>query len=536
MPLLEIVASTTTATAGDGIATQVLLLAVVVLLAVMIYLFRGFRSGAGNREAIEEEAQKISDRAIREAKELMMQNQQAAQEDLAQKRKDLENSFAEKREEVKQLEARLHDRERVLDRKMDQIEGRTEELNRREDLLRDKKTELEDLEREIAKLQEDQTKRLEEISGLSQDQAREQILNELDEALEAEKGQSVRRHMEDLKSTCNKQAQNLLVNAIQRYSGDCTYERTVAIVPLPSDEMKGRIIGREGRNIRVIEAKTGASVLVDDTPDAVVVSCFDPVRKEIARLTMERLIEDGRIHPTRIEETIEKVKEDIDAQIMKAGEEAITALGLSGFSNHITSLIGRLKFRYSYSQNVLKHSIEVARMMEMIAAEMGLDTTKAKRMGLLHDIGKAVDHEVEGSHALIGMDILKRAGEDAEVINGVGCHHEEVAAESPLAVLVAACDTISAGRPGARCETTEIYLRRLHQLEEIGAAFEGVSECFAIQGGRELRVIVNARDVKESNAYNLARNIAGEIEAHVKYPGQIKVTVLRETRAVEYAK
>ncbi len=521
---------------------QAIIALAVVVVVLIVLLVRGHKASAAFSDA-EKEAAKIADNAsreaesmIKEAKEMMREARLTAKEEKEKAAKEFEQNTRERRTELNKLEKRLHDRERNLERKTDIMEERAVELGKREDETRRLVSDLDQKQKKLDEVIEEQRQKLEFISGMNREEAKTFILEKLDRELGDEKGSLVRRHAEDIKKSCDRQAQNLLVSSIQRYAGDCTYERTSAIIALPNDEMKGRIIGREGRNIRVIEAATGASVLVDDTPDAVVVSCFDPVRKEIARVTMERLIEDGRIHPTRIEETINKVKKDIDSEILKAGEEAVDNLNIGGVSNHLLRLLGRLKFRYSFSQNVLMHSIEVARMMAMMAAELGLDEEKAKRMGLFHDIGKAVDHEVEGSHALIGADILKRAGEDPEVVNGVAAHHEDVTPESPLAVLVCASDTISAGRPGARSETTEIYLKRLHQLEEIGTSFDGVNECFAIQGGRELRVIVNAESVKENEAYNLARDIVKRIEAEMKYPGQIKVTILRETRAVEYAK
>ncbi len=522
-----------------GIETIIL---IVVLVAFIFVTYRGQKVAATMNEA-EKKAAQIADKAskdaegmLKEAKNMMREARITAKDEKAKLVKEFERETKERRAETQKMEKRVLEREKNLERKLDMLEERSSEIGKREDLAREKVVKLEEKQKKLDEVYEEQRTKLEQLSGMSREEAKKFILERMDKELGDEKGAIVRRHAEDVKKSCDRQAQSVLVSAIQRYAGDCTYERTSAIIHLPNDEMKGRIIGREGRNIRVIEAATGASVLVDDTPDAVVVSCFDPVRKEIARVTMQRLIEDGRIHPTRIEETINKVKKDIDSEILKAGEEAVDSLGINGVSNHLLRLIGRLKFRYSFSQNVLMHSIEVARMMAMMAAELGLDEDKAKRMGLFHDIGKAVDHEVEGSHALIGADILKRAGEDPEVINGVAAHHEDVTPESALAVLVCASDTISAGRPGARSETTEIYLKRLQQLEEIGTSFDGVRECFAIQGGRELRIIVNSENIKENESYNLAREIVKRIEAEMKYPGQIKVTILRETRAVEYAK
>ena len=329
---------------------------------------------------------------------------------------------------------------------------------------------------------------------------------------------------------------NTMVNAIQRYSGDCTYERTTATIPLPNDEMKGRIIGREGRNIRAMEAATGVNILIDDTPEAVVISCFDPIRKEIARRLMEKLISDGRIHPTRIEELIKKISREIDEEVFSVGERAVLDCGLHGVPKALINLLGRLQFRFSFSQNVLKHSIETAAFMGAMAAELKLDEQKARRIGLFHDIGKAVDHEVEGTHAAIGADLLRKYNENKDVINAVAAHHCEVEATSIYGILVNACDALSASRPGARSETTELYLKRLEQLETIAKEFPGVDSCFALQAGREVRVVVQPEKVSEAQANLMARDICLRIEKEMNYPGQIKVSIIRETRAVEYAK
>ena len=371
---------------------------------------------------------------------------------------------------------------------------------------------------------------------MNREEARAALLESLQDQLSNERGTLIRRHAEEVKQRCQREAQHLLVDAMQRFAGECAYDRTTCTIPLPSDEMKGRIIGREGRNIRVFEAITGVNVLIDDTPSAVVISCFDPVRREIARLSLERLVADGRIHPTRVEEVVEKARTDIDDDLEKAGEDALHGLQITGVAPALAKTLGRLKYRYSYSQNVLTHSAEVARFMEMIAGELGLDRTLAKRMGLFHDIGKALDHEIEGSHAIIGMDYLKRTGESPEVCNAVGCHHGDKPAESPLAALVSVCDALSASRPGARSETTEIYLKRLEQLEEIGSSFKGVEQCYAVQAGREVRVVVEAEKVTENEAFDISRQMAQRIEEEMQYPGQIRICVIRETRCVEYAK
>ncbi len=514
----------------------------VVILGTVGFLLRGVKKAKSLVEA-ELEAKEVAKRAaiaaekmMNDARELMKEARITVKEEKAQAISEFDKATKEKRAELNKLEDRLSSRETKVDEKESMIEKRSCDINNAKDKLEVKITKNEDREKELSEIISKQSSVLEDIAQLNQEDAKKEIIEQLNKELSCEKGSIIRDNMERINKHCEQEAQSILTNAIQRYAGDCTYQRTSALIHLPNDEMKGRIIGREGRNIRVIEAATGASVLVDDMPDTVIISCFDPIRKEVARITMERLVEDGRIHPTRIEETVKEVRKEVEKEVYKAGQEAVDELNLGGFNEELITLIGRLKFRFSYSQNVLKHSIEVARTMAMIAAELGLDEEKAKKMGLLHDIGKAVDHDIEGSHAVIGADILRRLGEDKEVINGVECHHNDVPAKTPLAVLVSACDTISAGRPGARSETTQIYLKRLQDLEEIGTSFTGVNECFAIQGGRELRIIVDAKKIKESAAYNMARDISKRIEDEMKYPGQIKVTILRETRAVEYAK
>ena len=351
-----------------------------------------------------------------------------------------------------------------------------------------------------------------------------------------ESGILVRNLLEEAKTRSEREARRILTYAIQRYASDCTYERTTATIPLPNDEMKGRIIGREGRNIRAIEAATGVSILIDDTPEAVVISCFDPVRKEVARQLMEKLINDGRIHPTRVEELVRKISKELDEELYQVGEAAVLETGIQGVPPQLIKLLGRLKYRYSFSQNVLKHSLETAYFMGMIAAELGLDEKKAKRIGLFHDIGKAIDHEVEGPHAQIGADLLRKCNEAKDVVNAVAAHHGEVEPESLYDILINACDTLSASRPGARSETTELYLKRLEQLESIAHEFSGVESCFALQAGREVRVVVTPEKISEGEAQMLAKDICARIEKEMTYPGQIKVTIIRETRSVEYAK
>ena len=482
------------------------------------------------------QVEELNEKARLEAETIIKEAKIKAREELLKSRDEFENSTKERRKELQKLEERLAAKEANIERKADLLETRIEEVESRDRKVREKEDGLADKEKDLARKTAQKVAELEKIAGLSREEAKQQLLAQLADSLEAESSALIRRFQEENRQRLLQESQEIMITAMQRYADDCAYERTTSTIPLPNEEMKGRIIGREGRNIRTIEAATGANVLIDDTPEAVVVSCFDPVRREIARITVERLVADGRIHPARIEDMVGKVKKEVDNEIQKAGQEVIERVGVTRVKPNIVTLLGRLKYRYSYSQNVLMHSVEVASMMGIIAAQLGLDEQKAKRAGLLHDIGKAVDHEIEGSHAVIGADLLKRANEDEEVINAVAAHHEDVEKRGLIAILVEICDTLSASRPGARSETTELYLKRLEQLENIGNAFEGVENCFAIQAGRELRVIVEPSKISEDRAAVLAREMAERIEKEMRYPGQIKVSIIRETRAIEYAK
>lgn len=483
-----------------------------------------------------DEADLIRQKASLEAENIVKESKIKAKEELIATRDQFEKDTAERRKEIQKIENRLTSKEDNLDKKQDQLDARSAELESRDKALKAQLESVKAKEEELNLKLGKQLEELERIAQLSQEDAKGQLLAKLEETLENERGTLIRRYQEENKQKLIQDAQEIMITAMQRYAGDCAYERTTSIIPLPNEEMKGRIIGREGRNIRTIEAATGVNVLIDDTPEAVVISCFDPVRREIARLTMERLVSDGRIHPTRVEEIVSKMKKDVDAEIQKAGQDTVSQLGITRLRPNLVTLIGRLKYRYSFSQNVLMHSIEVAGMMGAIAAQVGLDERKARRAGLLHDIGKAVDHEVEGTHALIGADLLKRAGEEDDIVNAVAAHHEEVEKTSLMAILVQICDTLSASRPGARSETTELYLKRLEQLETIGNSFEGVDSCYAIQAGRELRVIVQPEKITEDQSAILAHEMAERIEKEMRYPGQVRVSVIRETRSVDYAK
>ena len=482
------------------------------------------------------QALQIKDTASKEAEHLLREAKVAAKAEVLQMKETFEKELKERRKEQSAIEKRLNQREETLDKKLDTLESRADKLEKTKkdlDVVKDRVTaKEEDLQKNISR----QIDELERIATLDREEAKTILFTKLESEVKNEAGILMRGILEETKHKAEKEAQKILAYAIQRYSSDCTSERTTATIPLPNDEMKGRIIGREGRNIRAIESATGVNVLIDDTPEAVVISCFDPVRKEIARLLMERLIADGRIHPTRIEELLKKVTKEIEDELLDAGEKAVLDANVKGVPTQIVKLIGRLKYRYSFSQNVLKHSLETSYFMGMIAAELGLDEQKAKRIGLFHDLGKALDHEIEGSHAKIGADILRKHGEAKDVINAVAAHHGEVEAGSVYAILANACDALSASRPGARSETTELYLKRLEQLEAIAHDFKGVESCYALQAGREIRVVVEPNKIQEGEAQTMARDICQRIEKEMNYPGQIKVAIIRETRTVHYAK
>ena len=488
------------------------------------------------RNAAEHSAAKIRSNAEKEAEHVLREARVSAKEKINKMREECEAELKERRKEQSNNEKRIAQREEVLDRRIEAVDAKLKNVEKREkeiELLRER---ISGKEKDLSQCISRQIDELERISGFSREEAGKMLLEKISNEVKNESGIMVRNIIEEAKVRGEREARRILTYAIQRYASDCTYERTTATIPLQNDEMKGRIIGREGRNIRAIEAATGVSILIDDTPEAVVISCFDPVRKEVARQLMERLITDGRIHPTRIEELVRKISKDLEEELFQVGEAAVLETAIQGVSPQIMKVLGRLKYRYSFSQNVLQHSLETAYFMGIIAAELGLDEKKAKRIGLFHDIGKALDHEIEGPHAQIGADFLRKHNESAEVIHAVAAHHGEVEPESLYDVLISACDTLSASRPGARSETTELYLKRLEQLEAIAHEFSGVESCFALQAGREIRVIVTPEKVSEGEAQMLARNICQRIEKEMTYPGQIKVTIIRETRSVEYAK
>ncbi len=500
-------------------------------------LFAGFAVGYFVRRALgeakigsaEDEAQRILDDAAKSAETMRREASVESRDEAQRLRSEVERESRERRHELQRTERRLINKEEALDRRQELLTQKEENVSKQEKALTEKA-------RNLDNLQEQALKELERISGLTREDARERILSEVSEALKDETARLVRDAEVRAREEAEDKARAVVSLAIQRCSADHVAENTVSVVELPNDEMKGRIIGREGRNIRALETLTGIDLIIDDTPEAVILSGFDPVRREIARLALERLVSDGRIHPARIEEMVERAQKEVENSIKQEGEQAALNLGVHGLHPEIVKLLGRLKFRTSYGQNVLKHSVEVAHLAAIMANEIGADAVVAKRAGLLHDIGKAVDHEVEGSHVAIGVNLLRRYRESNEVIRGMEAHHGDVEPASPEAFLVGAADAISAARPGARRETLEMYLKRLEKLEDIANAFEGVEKSYAIQAGREIRIMVKPERVDDLGAVRLARDIVKKIEREIEYPGQVKVTVIRETRAVGYAK
>lgn len=505
----------------------------VFLIAAIIFTFVGMflrkKTAESKMKSAESEAQRIIEMANKDAENRKKEEIFKAKEEIMNARKDLDAEIRERRGEVQVQEKRIMQKEENLEKKMDSLEKREKDLIRKGEELEGKKNEvLETLNKQIEELQR--------ISGLSQEEAKQHLLSEVEKQLTAEKATLLREMQAKTKEEATKNAKEIIGYAIQKCAADHTSETTVSIVALPNEDMKGRIIGREGRNIKTLETLTGIDLIIDDTPEAVVISGFDPLRREVAKLALEKLIEDGRIHPAKIEEMVEKAKEEIEAIIKEEGERAIIETGVIGLHPDLTKLIGKLKYRTSYGQNVLNHSIEVSNLARIMAEELGLDPKLARRAGLLHDIGKALDHDMEGTHVEIGVDILKKYKENEKVINAVQAHHGDVEPQTIEAVLIQAADAISASRPGARRETLETYIKRLESLEQIADSFEGVEKSFAIQAGREIRIIVKPEKISDDKMILMARDIAKKVEDEMEYPGQIKVNLVRETRVVEYAK
>ncbi|MDW7667804.1 MAG: ribonuclease Y [Bacillota bacterium] len=480
-------------------------------------------------KSAEAEARRIIEEGIKDSETKKKEAIIEAKDEIHKMRNEAERENKERRNELKKLETRLLKKEETLDKKSELNEQREENLNKRT-------KQIETREKQIEEIEERQRVELEKISGLSSEEAKNMLLDGIKKDVEHEAAIMVKEIERQAKDTADRKAREVISYAIQKCAADHVAETTVSVVDLPNDEMKGRIIGREGRNIRALETLTGIDLIIDDTPEAVVISGFDPIRREIARIALEKLINDGRIHPARIEEMVDRAKKEIDIEIKEEGEKAAFDTGVNGIHPEIIKLLGRLKYRTSYGQNVLKHSIEVAYLSSIMAAELGADVRLAKRAGLLHDIGKAVDHEIEGPHVTIGADMAKRYRESKNVVNAIAAHHNDIEPDTIEAVLVQAADAISAARPGARRETLESYIKRLEKLEEIANSFEGVDKCYAIQAGREVRIMVIPEKVNDSGMVMISRDIVKRIEAELEYPGQIKVNVIRETRSVSYAK
>ena len=505
----------------------------VFLIAAVIFTFVGIfirkKIAESKLKSAENEAKKILDMAKIEAENSKKEEIFKAKEEILSARKDLDDEIRERRGEVQQQERRLIQKEENLEKKLESVDKKEKDLLNKEQELAVKKEELKEIaNRQMAELQK--------ISGLSTEEAKKKLLSELEKTMTAEKAAVVREYESKAKEEAMKNAKEIVGYAIQKCAADHTSETTVSIVSLPNDDMKGRIIGREGRNIKALETLTGIDLIIDDTPEAVVISGFDPLRREVAKIALEKLIEDGRIHPAKIEEMVEKAKEEVENTIKEEGERAVLETGVVGLHPDLVKLIGKLKYRTSYGQNVLNHSIEVSNLARIMADELGLDPKLARRAGLLHDIGKALDHDMEGTHVEIGVEILKKYKENEKVINAVEAHHGDVEPQTIEAVLVQAADAISASRPGARRETLENYIKRLETLEKIADSFEGVEKSFAIQAGREVRIIVKPEKITDDQMVLMARDVAKKVEDEMEYPGQIKVNLVRETRVVDYAK
>lgn len=506
------------------------------LLGVMLGFVLRKRFIEGHRQNIKDQARQLIETAIVEAEQLKKEAQLQSKEDAYQVKQAAEEELKTDRRELKDERQQLKKTQDQLKKEWGNFDRKRNDLQEKEKTLEKRENEIDDKHKEVDNLIGKQRYELSRVAGISQDEAKKMLMASLESQARMDASKRLAQIENEMKIEADRKAKNIISLAISRFAGDYVAEKTVSMVPLPSDEMKGRIIGREGRNIRAIEAATGIDIIIDDTPEAVILSGFNPVRREVARLALHQLINDGRIHPGRIEEVVSKVTKDLDIDMREAGEQATFDVGAHGVHVELIKTLGRLKYRTSYGQNVLQHSLEVAFLCGVMAAELGLDVTLAKRAGLLHDIGKAVDHEVEGSHAIIGRDLAKKYGEQEEIAYAIGAHHEDVPILSVLDVLVQSADALSGARPGARKEMLQSYVKRLEDLEGIANSFDGVDKSYAIQAGRELRIIANSDSVRDSEAVMLSQDIAKSIEEKLTYPGQIRVTVIRETRAVEYAK
>ena len=512
---------------------QIAIYITIFLVSIIVGLLIGYvirkKTAESKIESAEKESQRILENAQKEAENAKKEEIVKAKEQIINSRNELEEEIRERRSDIQLQEKRLMQKEENLEKKIYSAEQREKQIERKED-------EIENEKNEVQKLKDAQLDELERIAKLSIEEAKARLLAKVDEKLTAEKVERIKAMEDDIKEKAENTAKNVITYAIQKCAADHTSESTVSIVALPNDDMKGRIIGREGRNIKALETLTGVDFIIDDTPEAVVISGFDPLRREVARLALQKLIDDGRIHPAKIEEMVEKAKEEVAKTIKEEGERAAMETGVMNLHPDIIKLLGKLKYRTSYGQNVLNHSIEVSNLARIMADELGLDTKLARRAGLLHDIGKALDHDMEGTHVEIGVEILKKYKEDPRVINAVEAHHGDVEPQTPEAYLIQAADAVSASRPGARRETLDAYIKRLEQLESIADSFEGVEKSYAIQAGREIRIIVKPDRISDDEMTLMARNIAQKVENEMDYPGQIKINMIREKRVIDYAK
>ncbi len=520
----------------DNIILSIIVAIVVGVATGYVFIYFYKKTANGRASSLETDRQAILEEARKEAENIKKEAALAAKDMAIQIKTEAEREIRERAKEQHQIDKRLRQKEEQIDRRLDHIEKRENEINKRDRDLNNREALLSAKETNLKKLIDEQTRLLEQLSGITTEEAKAELLRRVEQESRFEVARLIKRIEDETRENAEKKAKEIISFAIQRYANDYVADATISAVSLPGDDMKGRIIGREGRNIRAFEAATGVDLVVDDTPELVTLSAHDPVRREVARLALERLISDGRIHPTRIEEVVEKVKKEVEATIREEGEKAVFELEVSGIHPELIKTIGRLKYRYSYGQNVLQHSKEVAYFAGMMAGELGVDIKLAKRAGLLHDIGKAVDHEVEGSHQEIGASLARKYHEKEAVINAILAHHGDVEVSCVESALVAASDALSAARPGVRRESIANYLKRLQKLEELAMSFNGVEKCYAIQAGREVRIIVKPEETADELCALISRDLARKIEAEMTYPGQIKVTVVRETRFVEYAK
>ena len=531
MPLIN---NSIFALAGSGnvlpaVITGILVLFVTAPLTWFIAIENRKRNYEAKAGSAEEKARGIIDEAYKTAETTKKESLLEVKEESIRAKNDLDKEIKERRAEIQRYEKRVLSKEETLDKKI-------ESLEKKESRVAAKESEIEKVKAELAEMKDKKIKELESISGLTPEQAKEYLLKTVEDDVKHDTAIMIKEYEARAKDEADKKAKDLVITAIQKCAADHVAESTISVVQLPSDEMKGRIIGREGRNIRTLETMTGVDLIIDDTPEAVILSGFDPIRREIARIALEKLIVDGRIHPSRIEEMVEKAQKEVEVMIKEEGEAATLEVGIHGIHPELVKLLGKMKFRTSYGQNALKHSIEVAHLSGLLAAEIGVDIRTAKRAGLLHDIGKSLDHEIEGSHIQIGVDLCRKYKESGIIINAVEAHHGDVEPETLIACIVQAADTISAARPGARRETLETYTNRLKQLEDIANGFEGVDKSFAIQAGREIRVMVVPDQINDDDMVILGRDLSKQIESELEYPGQIKINVIRESRVVEYAK